>query len=124
MAVSFDSWRRAHGFSEADAPTPTELALRLLIEKGVISPDLTESMLGAVAPDVMQATRMAQQAASVAPISPEMERLLKGPSADTTETPDATSTPTGPTGPAEEAPTTTTAPAEEAPAGTTGPASE
>jgi hypothetical protein len=81
MAVSFDAWRRAHGFTEQDAPTPTELALRLLIEKGVITPELTESMLGAVAPEVMKATRMASQASSLAPIPPEVERLLKGPQA-------------------------------------------
>ena len=107
MAVSFDSWRRAHGFSEADAPTPTEVALRLLMDKGTISPDLTESMLGAVAPDVMQAARMADQAASSAPVPPEVEQLLKGPSAvepATTETPAPEETPAPvetPTTPAE-----------------------
>ena len=79
MAISMDTWRRAHGFTEADAPNSTEVALRLLIEKGVITPELTESMLSAVAPDVMKATRMASQAANVAPIPPEVERLLKGP---------------------------------------------
>lgn len=81
MAVSMDTWRRAHGFSEADAPTPQEVALRLLIEKGAITPELTEAMLTAVAPDVMKAARVATQASSVAPIPPEVERLLKGPSA-------------------------------------------
>ena len=78
-AVSADAWRRAHGFTEMDAPTPTEVALRMLTEKGVITPELTESMLGAVAPEVMKATRMASQASSLAPIPPEVERLLKGP---------------------------------------------
>ena len=81
MAVSMDTWRRAHGFSEADAPTPQEVALRLLMEKGSITPELTESMLGAIAPDVMKAARVSSQASSVAPIPPEIERLLKGPSA-------------------------------------------
>jgi hypothetical protein len=65
----------------------------LLIEKGVITPELTESMLGAVAPEVMKATRMASQASSLAPIPPEVERLLKGPAA--TEAP-ATEEPTNP----------------------------
>lgn len=91
MAVSMDSWRRAHGFTEADAPEPTELALRLLIEKGSITPELTEAMLGAVAPDIIKATRMAAQAESVAPIPPELERLLKGPQAPAQETPAETS---------------------------------
>ncbi len=91
MAVSMDSWRRAHGFTEADAPQPTELALRLLIEKGAITPELTEAMLGAVAPDIIKATRMAAQAESVAPIPPELERLLKGPQTPVEETPAETS---------------------------------
>ncbi len=77
--ISGDAWRRSHGFTEQDAPTPTEVALRLLKEKGAITPELTEAMLGAVAPDVMKATRLASQATSLAPIPPEVERLLKGP---------------------------------------------
>ena len=81
MAVSADAWRRAHGFNDTDAPTPKEVALRLLQEKGAITPELTEAMLGAIAPDVMKATRLASQASSLAPIPPEVERLLKGPDA-------------------------------------------
>jgi len=96
MAVSLDTWRRAHGFSEADAPTPKEIALRMLMEKGALTPELTEAMLGALAPEVMKATRMAQQAASVAPIPPEVERLLKGPQ-------DSSATPTEEPQPTEEA---------------------
>jgi hypothetical protein len=76
MAVSFDTWRRTHGFSEADAPTPKEIALRLMMEKGVISPELTEGMLGAVAPEVIEAIRQASQASSVAPLPPEVQQLL------------------------------------------------
>jgi hypothetical protein len=78
MAVSFDTWRRAHGFSDADAPTPTEMALRILMEKGAITPELTEAMLAAVAPEVIEATRAAQQASSVAPIPPEIQQMLQG----------------------------------------------
>ena len=77
MAVSSDTWRRAHGFSDQDAPTPTELALRMLTEKGVITPELTEAMLNAVAPDVMNAVREAQQASSVAPLPPDVETILQ-----------------------------------------------
>jgi hypothetical protein len=87
MAVSLEAWRRAHGFSEMDAPEPTEIALRMLMEKGVITPELTEAMLGAVAPEVMKATRMSSQASSLAPIPPEVERLLKGPQATSSEAP-------------------------------------
>ena len=61
-------------------------------------------MLGAVAPDVMKATRLASQAQSLAPIPPEVERLLKGPQStepvadeaapETPETPTETTEPT------------------------------
>jgi hypothetical protein len=78
MAVSYDTWRRAHGFSEADAPTPTELALRLVIEKGMITPELTQDMLTAVAPEVMQNVRQVSQAANPAPLPPDIEQALSG----------------------------------------------
>jgi hypothetical protein len=83
MAVSYDTWRRAHGFSEADAPTPTEIALRLVLEKGMISPELTQDMLAAVAPEVMNNVRQVSQAANPAPLPPEIDQLLGGqPTAD------------------------------------------
>jgi hypothetical protein len=76
-AVSYDAWRRAHGFSDQDAPTPNEVALRMLTERGVLTPELTEAMLAAVSPDMMNAVRGAQQAASVAPLPQEVQDVLK-----------------------------------------------
>jgi hypothetical protein len=96
MAVSSDTWRRAHGFSDQDAPTPTEVALRMLTEKGAFTPELTEAMLGAVAPDMMTAVRDAQQSASVAPLPPEVEKVLQQAAGETAPTEEAP--------PAEEAP--------------------
>lgn len=104
MAISMDTWRRAHGFSEADAPEPKEVALRMLMEKGVITPELTEAMLNAVAPDIMKATRLASQAANVAPIPPEVERLLKGPQ-ESSATPAEETQPTQETAAPQETPT-------------------
>jgi hypothetical protein len=78
MAVSGDTWRRAHGFSDQDAPTPNELALRMLTEKGAITPELTEAMLNTVAPEMMQAVKAAAQASSVAPMTPELQQILDG----------------------------------------------
>ena len=75
-AVSYDSWRRAHGFSDQDAPTPNEVALRMLTERGVLTPELTEAMLAAVSPEMMNAVRGAQQASSVAPLPPEVQDVL------------------------------------------------
>jgi len=76
-AVSYDTWRRAHGFSDQDAPTPTELAIRMLQEKGSITPELSEAMLGAISPDIMNAVRKAQQGQSVAPLPTDVEEVLK-----------------------------------------------
>ena len=76
MAVSFETWRRAHGFSNQDAPDAQEIALRMMFEKGSVSPELTESMLGAIAPEVLQKAREAQQAQSAAPMPPEIEQIL------------------------------------------------
>jgi len=77
-AISYGTWRRLHGFSEADAPSPDEVALRMVIEKGAITPELTEAVIGAIAPDIIAATRAAQQANSVAPVPPEIAQMLQG----------------------------------------------
>lgn len=77
-AISYDAWRRAHGFTTADAPSPDEVAIRMIKEKGVISPELTESVLAALAPQVIAGAREAQQAASVAPVPPEVQQILEG----------------------------------------------
>ena len=76
MAVSGNTWRRAHGFSDADAPTPKELAIRLLQERGVFTPEFTEAMLSALAPEVINTVRSQQQQSSVAPIPPELQQAL------------------------------------------------
>jgi hypothetical protein len=78
MAVSYDTWRRAHGFSEADAPSPDEVALRMVLEKGMITPELTEAMIGAIAPEVINKIRDAQQSQSVAPVPPDVMQMLQG----------------------------------------------
>ena len=78
MAISYQTWRRAHGFSDADAPTPTELTLRLLQSRAVITPELTEAMLSAFAPEVMETIRLGAQANNPAPIPPEVQQALSG----------------------------------------------
>jgi hypothetical protein len=77
MAISFDTWRRAHGFSEADAPDSTELALRLVLTKGAIPPELTESMLNAFSPEVMKNVRAQASAATGAPIPSDVNQILE-----------------------------------------------
>jgi predicted PhzF superfamily epimerase YddE/YHI9 len=77
MAVSYETWRRAHGFAATDAPDPNELAIRLLVEKGSISPELTQAMIGAIAPEVMKSVRESQQVDSVAPVPQEIQQILE-----------------------------------------------
>lgn len=78
MAVSFETWRRSHGFSESDAPSPTELGLRILLQKGMITPELSEAMLAAVAPEIIDAARQAQQQSSVGPMPDQLQQMLQG----------------------------------------------
>jgi hypothetical protein len=78
MAVSFDTWRKAHGFSEADAPDPNEVALRLALTKGMIDPNMTNGIIGAFAPEIMKMVRDFSQSQSVAPIPPDLEAALSG----------------------------------------------
>lgn len=78
MAISYDTWRRAHGFSDSDAPTPTELALRMMVDKGMVTPELTEALLRVFSPDALAAATGAAQAQSVAPMSPEIQQALSG----------------------------------------------
>ena len=78
MAISLAAWRHAHGFSDADAPTPEELAIRMFFEKGMLSPELTEAALAALAPEMMDQIKNAQQASSVGPLPPNVAQALSG----------------------------------------------
>jgi len=77
MAVSFDAWRRAHGFSEADAPDPTELALRMVVNKGMITPEFTEGLLNVIAPELYGKVRDSAMAQSGAEIPEDVDQMLQ-----------------------------------------------
>lgn len=83
LAVSYDSWRRAHGFADSDAPDPKEFVLRMIIQKGMVTPELTEALLRSVAPEVMGDLREQAMAEGGAPIPPEIDQLLQESSAPT-----------------------------------------
>lgn len=105
-AISGSAWRREHGFSDEDAPTPTEVALRLLIDKGPIAPDLSESLLQVFAPDVMERVRAVSQANNPAPLPPDVAQALGGtpapaPTSPEDKAPPGTNTPGTPTTPAD-----------------------
>jgi hypothetical protein len=95
MAVSFETWRRAHGFSSADAPEAKEVAIRMLMEKGTLSPEMTQAMLAAIAPEVTQAATDAQQAQSAAPMPPEIQQILDQAAGAAPAAPEQPATPEG-----------------------------
>jgi hypothetical protein len=76
MAVSYATWRHAHGFSEADAPSPTELAMRMMVQKGMMTAELTEALLATFAPEAMEAVRASTQAQSETPVPDNVQDLL------------------------------------------------
>jgi hypothetical protein len=109
LAISSQTWRRAHGFSETDAPDPTELALRLLTQRASFTPELTEALLTAIAPELIASARAASQASSVAPVPANIAEALAGevPSAEPAEGVDSAVAPpesSDPVEPGEDAP--------------------
>ena len=103
-AISLDTWRRMHGFSDADAPSPTETALRMMMDKGSITPELTEAMLAAFAPEAMNVVKQAAQAANPAPVPPEVQQMLSGAPAAPAPEPAEGEAPEQPAAPEEAAP--------------------
>jgi hypothetical protein len=85
--ISGETWRREHGFQPSDAPSPEEIALRMLVDKGPVTPELAEALLSIIAPNVMQKVREASQASNPAPLPPEVAEALGAPAAPT-PTPD------------------------------------
>lgn len=76
--ISGEAWRREHGFDSDDAPSPEEIALRLLVDKGPVTPELAEALLSIIAPHVMERVRQASQASNPAPLPPEVAEALGG----------------------------------------------
>lgn len=88
-AISYETWRRAHGFSDQDAPTQNEAMVRMVLEKGTLTPEMTEALLTVLAPEMMTAARGVNQANSVAPVPAAANDILNG----------GTGAPTGPGAP-------------------------
>lgn len=59
-AISHDSWRRAHGFTDSDAPSQLEIAQRMAKEKGMLNEPLTEKLVATMVPDLMSGLRDSQ----------------------------------------------------------------
>jgi hypothetical protein len=86
--LSGAAWRRAHGFTDEDAPDPTEIAVRMLVDRGPITPELAEALLNVIAPDVMSQVRAHSQASNPAPLPPDVAQALGGGPAPGTPSPD------------------------------------
>lgn len=94
-AISADTWRRAHGFTDQDAPTARELLIRTVLEGGGVTPELSEAILRVLDPELMEQARGANQASSVAPVPGAVDQILNGqtPTSDPTA-PQNTAVPT------------------------------
>ena len=88
-AISYEAWRKAHGFSDTDAPTQTEALTRLVLDRGTITPELTEAILAIISPEMMSAARTASQATSVAPVPDAANQILNGAPGDPAADPNA-----------------------------------
>ena len=74
--ISADAWRRAHSFSDADAPTEDELARRLALEKVQIPEDATQTLLMQVLATIFAAA--AEAAGAAQPIPEALQEELDG----------------------------------------------
>lgn len=74
--ISGTAWRRAHGYSEHDAPTPDELLLKLALQRAVIPPDMSPALIEMINPEFFAKERQAGQAE--AGIPGDIAQLLDG----------------------------------------------
>lgn len=70
--ISAEAWRRAHGFSESDAPSGIEILQRLAQDKGLLSEVIVEAALKTIAPDLFEQVR----AASIEETDPETQAAV------------------------------------------------
>lgn len=76
--ISGQTWRASRGFTEQDAPTANEVALRMLMDKGTLTPEFYENLFQIVAPEIAQAVRATQQAGSTAAVPGQVSDILNG----------------------------------------------
>lgn len=104
--ISGKAWRRAHGYSEHDAPDDDEILRRVAMERAVIPPDMSPVLLESLNPKFFADARQAGQDA--AGIPSDVAQLLQG--GEGTVPGPAAESPT-PGGPVPATPADTTAPA-------------
>ena len=101
-ALSEDAWRRANGFSDDDAPTAMEKAVRIALQRGPVTPEFMDTVLRTLVPDLLDQTRANTVAGQTAPIPDDVNQLLNpGAQAPPTNPDDALGTGEAPAGLAE-----------------------
>lgn len=75
--LSADAWREAHGFSDAHAPSETEIAVRML-QKATLPPEIITSLFSFVFPKVTAQQRDENIAASPVEFPESASKLLYG----------------------------------------------
>jgi hypothetical protein len=78
FALSGSAWRRAHGFSNTDAPTEAELALRLALDKATVPPEIATALLKAAVPHVFEAERQKARESLPVPFPESAQQILDG----------------------------------------------
>jgi hypothetical protein len=96
--ISAAAWRRAHGFTEDDKPEGEELARRMVVEKGPLSPELTEAILQQIAPELFGTMREQHQQTSGSPLPPEVQQALGVPPSQAAPPPPPGGVPSTPAG--------------------------
>lgn len=76
MALSWEAWRRANGFAEADAPEAMEIAQRLAIQRGQLNEEITTALLKTIMPEILEQARAESIANSPSPLPPGVQQML------------------------------------------------
>lgn len=58
--ISGKAWRKANGFTEADAPSELEIAQRMAVDKGLLSEPVTEALLRTLIPTLLERVQQQQ----------------------------------------------------------------
>lgn len=103
--ISGEAWRKSRGFADTDAPSPNELAVRILMENGTFTPEFIEGLFRIINPDVADAMRAGNQATATSPVPGAVNDILNGQPGD----------PAAPGAPTPGAPGADVAPGEDAP---------
>jgi hypothetical protein len=112
--ISGKAWRRAHGYSEHDAPDEDEIIRRVAIDRAVIPPDMSPALIESLNPEFF--ARLRQSGQDAAGIPSDVAQLLQG--GDGAATEPSTAPAAEPATPGGPAPTTPMPPGAEMPPAT------